>query len=159
MGAAAGVHELTDATFDQALKAPFAVVDFWSPTCPHCVQYKPIFEAVASQLGDKVFMGTLKLDDNPKSGGQYNINVIPATIFFANGKEVNRTEGDLSQGDLTGAINGLLGGSMKPSAAGAAAELIPGQAAIPSSIPTSSLLIGGASLAVLGGAIYLLATA
>lgn len=159
MGVAAGVHELTDATFDQALKAPFAVVDFWSPSCPHCVQYKPIFEAVASQLGDKVFMGTLKLEDNPKSAGQHNINVIPATIFFANGKEVNRTEGDMSKEDLTGAINGLLGGRMQPSTGVAAEELIPGHAAIPSSIPTSTLLIGGASLAVIGGAIYLLATA
>jgi hypothetical protein len=38
---------LTDATFSQAQAAPKAVVDFWSPSCPYCVAYKPIFEDAA----------------------------------------------------------------------------------------------------------------
>lgn len=156
---AGGPAHLTDATFSQALSAPAAVVDFYSPTCPHCVKYKPIFEDVASQVGDKVFMATANVDEAAQSAGKYNISVIPATIFLVNGKEVNRTEGDMSKQDLLDEISKAFGGgapqqrSQGPVSSGAPAPIM----TTPSgSVPTSSLIVGGVSLAAAAGVIYLL---
>lgn len=117
---------LTDATFSQALSAPKAVVDFWSPTCPYCVAYKPVFEEVAAQYAGQIPMFTGNVDEAPASAGSYNIEGIPATIFLVNGKEVHREEGNLSKADLVAAISKAFGGSAAPApAAGAASKGIP----------------------------------
>lgn len=100
---------LTDANFSQILSAPMAVVDFWSPTCPYCVNYKPIFEDVAAKYGDRLPMVTVNVNDAPQSAGGFNIGGIPATIFLASGKEVHREEGSLSKAELLAAIQKAYG--------------------------------------------------
>jgi thioredoxin-like negative regulator of GroEL len=99
---------VTDATFQQVLDAPLAIVDFWAPSCPYCVQYKPVFEGVAAQMGDRIFMATANTNEAPKSAASYKIQSIPVTIFFVNGKEVFRAEGAMSQDDLLKEIDQVL---------------------------------------------------
>lgn len=123
LGAAA---VLNDGSFSQALSAPFAVVDFWSPTCPYCVQYKPVFEDAASQMGGGVFMATVNVQDSPQSAGKYNIQGIPATVFLASGKEVGRVEGTMSKEELLAQISRLSGQAPAAGSSGASWGLIAG---------------------------------
>jgi thioredoxin-like negative regulator of GroEL len=112
---------LTDATFERALRAPAAVVDFWSPTCPHCVNYKPVFEDVASTYGDRVLVAAVNVNDAPESSDAYNIQPMPATVFLVNGREVLRVEGEMSKEELARAMTRAFGGML-----GAAGPASPG---------------------------------
>lgn len=111
---------LTESTFSQALSAPAAVIDFWSPSCPYCVSYKPVFEDVAAQVGGRVFMATVDVNQAPQAAGSFKIQTIPATIFLVNGKEVNRAEGDMGKNELLSEISRLTSGqvSAPPSSGG-----------------------------------------
>lgn len=131
---------LTDATFNQALSAPFAVVDFWSPSCPHCVTYKPVFEEASSQVGSGVLMVTANVDEAPKSAGTYNIQSIPATIFLANGKEVHRVEGGMSKQDLLAEVSRAFGGMPAPGSAAPESGGIPTWAGIAGGLAIAGLV-------------------
>jgi thioredoxin-like negative regulator of GroEL len=95
---------LNDDTISQALNAPAAVVDFWSPTCLPCMKYKPVFEAVASDPPSGVFMATVNADEAPQTMAKFGIDSIPTTLFLANGQEVYRTQGIVQRQDLLDAI-------------------------------------------------------
>lgn len=138
---------LTDATFAQVLSAPMAIVDFWSPSCPYCVQYKPVFEDVASQVGDKILMVTANVNDAPEAAGKNNIGGIPATIFYANGKEVTRSEGNMSRDELLAQVNQAFGA--KGAAPVATARATPASSGLP-----TVAIIGGGLLAA-GLAVFL----
>lgn len=133
-----GVQVLTDATFNQALSAPQAVVDFWSPSCPICVSYKPVFEDVASQAGGRILMASVDVDEAMQAAGGYHIQSIPATIFLVNGKEVHRVEGGMTKEDLLGEMSRAFGGGLPQ----------PGSAPAPASFPTGTVVaVGGVAAA------------
>jgi thioredoxin 1 len=156
--AAAGPQVLKDATFDQALSAPKAVVDIWSPSCPVCVSYKPIFEEVAAQTGSDVLMAEVLADENPKTASTYKISGIPATIFLVNGKEVHRVEGGMTKAELIAEMaRAFRGGAMAPT--GSVTSSVPAPTPVApstSGLSTGAVVAGGLSLAVVAGAIYLL---
>lgn len=114
----ASAGAINDSSFAQVLSAPRAVVDFWSPTCPYCVAYKPIFEDVASQVGSNILMATVNVNDAPQSAGSYNIEGIPATILLVNGKEIGRIEGTATKEELLAAMSKAFGAGAVPVPAG-----------------------------------------
>lgn len=142
---------LTDATYSQALSAPKAVVDFWSPSCPACMAYKPVFEEVAAQTGSDILMATVNVNDSMQSAGGYQIQGIPATIFLVNGKEVHRVEGGMEKADLQGEIARAFsggGGAITQSGVSVPAS---------SGLPLGTILIGGLTLAgLIAAGVYLL---
>lgn len=140
---------MTDATFSQAQAAPKAVVDFWSPSCPYCVAYKPIFEDAAAQAPSDILMATVNVVDNPSAAAGYQIQGIPATIFMVNGKEVHREEGELSKDDLLRAIAQAFGGPM-PAQSGAVS-------APASSKSFTDIAMGVGALGAVGALIYFVA--
>lgn len=138
------MQSVTDATFDQVLKAPLAIAEFWNPSCPNCMRFKPVFAEVAAQMGDRIFMATALTDENQKSAATYGISGIPTTIFFMNGKEVHRIVGAMSKEDFLGEISTSLNLS-EAAAAGGAPE------------STGSVVVGGIALAgVVAGMAYFL---
>lgn len=134
----AGAKEIGDSDFAQVLSAPKAIVDFGSPGCPHCVAFKPIFEAVAAQYPDIVF-ASVNTDNHQANAATYQVSGLPTVVFLENGKEVNRMVGGGSQQDFINEIGKAFSG------AGTGA---PGS---PITAPSSMGLLGGAALAgVLG---------
>jgi thioredoxin-like negative regulator of GroEL len=132
---------VTDATFQQVLDAPLAVVDFWAPSCPYCVKYKPDFEAVAAQMAGQIFMATANTDEAPRSAAESGISAIPVTIFYRNGQEVHRVDGAMTQQDLLSEISRAL----------SIAETTPAPAE-----SAGSVVVGGIALAgVVAGLAYL----
>jgi thioredoxin 1 len=142
------MQSVTDATFDQVLKAPLAIAEFWNPSCPNCMRFKPIFAEVAAQMGDRIFMATALTDENQKSAATYGISGIPTTIFFMNGKEVNRAVGAMSKDDFLNEISKSLSLSEAAAAGGTG-----GAGGVPES--TGSVVVGGLTLAaVVAGLVY-----
>lgn len=139
----AGAKEIGDADFSQVLSVPKAIVDFWSPGCPHCMQFKPIFEAVAGQYPDILF-AAVNVDNYQQNAATYQISGLPTVVFFQNGQQVDRMVGGAgSAGEFQAAIAKAFSGG------GAG---IPVPASTPSTLST---IVGATALVgVLGAVSY-----
>jgi len=149
------MSSVTDATFQKVLEAPLAIVDFWAPTCPHCVTYKPVFEEVAALMGDKILMVTANTNENQAAAGNAGIEAIPTTIFYSGGEEVRRIEGGMSKADLLNEISVSLNVAQGTGAPPGGGSTPAGQK--PAGAPAEGLPIAGgiALAAVAAGVAYL----
>jgi thioredoxin-like negative regulator of GroEL len=76
------------------------LVDFWSETCPHCLQLNPEFEkAAATGHGDVKFA---KVSAQAAMGllARYDVYAVPAMVLFRGGEEVARREGAATSDDI-----------------------------------------------------------
>ena len=69
------------------------LVDFWAQWCGPCLLMVPQLEQAAAQLGDKVKVYKLNVDENPAASTKYGIMGIPSLLLFKDGKEVKRLVG------------------------------------------------------------------
>ena len=101
--------ELTDQNFDQeVLKSNVPVlVDFWAPWCGPCQMMGPIIKELAEQLGDKVKVGKLNVDENGAVSSQYGIMSIPALKIFKGGVVVKEYVGVQALENLKKALEEL----------------------------------------------------
>jgi thioredoxin 1 len=61
------------------------LVDFWAEWCGPCRMIAPALEEIASELGNKVTIAKLNIDDNPDAPARYGVRGIPTMILFRNG--------------------------------------------------------------------------
>ena len=78
----------TDASFDaDVLQADKPVlVDFWAEWCGPCRMIAPALEELADELGEKVNIVKLDIDENPDAPTKYGVRGIPTMILFKNGQ-------------------------------------------------------------------------
>lgn len=87
---------VTDNTFEtDVLNSTTPVlVDFWAEWCGPCRALGPKLEEVAQEMGGKVKILKLNVDENPGTPGKYGIRGIPAMLLFKGGKEVGQLVGN-----------------------------------------------------------------
>ena len=78
---------VTDASFTtDVLKSDTPVlVDFWAEWCGPCKMIGPALEELSSELGEKVTIAKLNIDENPETPGAYGVRGIPTMILFRGG--------------------------------------------------------------------------
>ena len=86
---------VTDSSFEaDVLGADVpVVVDFWAEWCGPCKQIGPALEEIASEMGDKVRVAKVNIDDNPNAPSRYGVRGIPTLLIFKNGELVDRKVG------------------------------------------------------------------
>ncbi len=76
------------------------VIDFHALWCAPCKMQTPILREVAAELGDKVKVIKIDVDQNQEIASQYNIHSVPTLIIFKNGKVVWRQSGVVTKNQL-----------------------------------------------------------
>jgi thioredoxin 1 len=79
---------VTDASFqDDVLGSDKPVlVDFWAEWCGPCRMIAPALEEISNELGERVTVAKLNIDDNPDAPARYGVRGIPTMILFKGGQ-------------------------------------------------------------------------
>ena len=84
------------------------LVDFSAEWCGPCRMLAPIIEELAGEYVDRIKVGSLDIDDNRQSPGQYGIQGVPTLIMFQNGEPVKKFVGLTPKDKITEALDQLL---------------------------------------------------
>lgn len=86
---------LTDENFQETIgnSEPPIIVDFWAPWCAPCLMMEPIFKVLVKELGNKVTIARLNVDESPETSKSYEIMSIPTFIMFKDGILVKKVIG------------------------------------------------------------------
>jgi thioredoxin 1 len=101
------IINVTDDRFNHdVLKASGVVlVDFWAPWCGPCKQIAPLLEEVAAEMGDKITIAKIDIDENPNTPGKYGVRGIPTLTIFKDGNVQGTKVGAVNKGKLVDFIN------------------------------------------------------
>lgn len=69
------------------------IVDFHAVWCSPCRMQVPVLQEVADELGDKVKVIKVDVDQNSELAERYNIQSVPTLVMFKNGRLKYRQSG------------------------------------------------------------------
>ena len=100
----------TDAGFEtDVLGADKPVlVDFWAEWCGPCKAIGPALEEISEDIGDKMTIAKLNIDENPNTPTQYGVRGIPTLLIFKSGEVVAEKIGAMPKSALQQWINDSL---------------------------------------------------
>ena len=80
--------QVTDQSFEQDVlnSDKPVIVDFWAEWCGPCKQLGPILEEVSNELGEKITIAKVNIDENPEAPTKYGVRGIPTMIYFEGGE-------------------------------------------------------------------------
>lgn len=87
------VKEVTDATFESETKNGLVLIDFWAPWCGPCRIQGPILDELAAEMGDKVTIAKVDVDQNPATASKFGIMSIPTLMVKKDDKVVETLVG------------------------------------------------------------------
>ena len=96
------VTELNKDNFEkEVMEAEVPVlIDFWATWCGPCRMMSPVIDKIAEEMGDKVKVCKVNVDENHELAEKYEIMTIPAFIVIKNGAEAGRTIGVQPKEDI-----------------------------------------------------------
>ncbi len=100
------IEHVTDQNFQNQVSGDGPVlVDFWAPWCGPCKMIAPVLEELDQEIGDKLKIVKLNVDENPESAGRYGVMSIPTLMLFKNGQPVDKIVGFQPKEALLSKVN------------------------------------------------------
>ncbi|WCK52962.1 thioredoxin [Aneurinibacillus sp. Ricciae_BoGa-3] len=97
--------QVTDNTFQTEVESGGTVlVDFWAPWCGPCKMVAPVLEEISTELGDKLKIAKVNVDENPSSAQRFSVMSIPTLMVFKDGQIVDKIIGFQPKENLMSAI-------------------------------------------------------
>ncbi|MFC0557866.1 thioredoxin [Halalkalibacter alkalisediminis] len=87
------IVNVTDQTFASETSQGVVLADFWAPWCGPCKMIAPVLEELDSEMGDKVKIAKLDVDENQETAGKYSVMSIPTLLVFKDGEVVDQVVG------------------------------------------------------------------
>jgi thioredoxin 1 len=84
------------------------LVDFWAEWCGPCKMIGPALEEISDELGDKIIIAKLNIDEHPDAPARYGVRGIPTMILFKNGEPAATKVGAAPKSQLKGWIESEL---------------------------------------------------
>ncbi len=105
------VQDVTDndfASFVQDETERAVVIDFWAVWCGPCKMLSPIVVELAEEYPDKLKVGKLNVDENPRTAGEFGIMSIPTLLVFKGGEVVRQIIGYMPKNQLKAKLGDLI---------------------------------------------------
>ncbi|PLS18687.1 thioredoxin [Bacillus sp. M6-12] len=99
------ISHVTDQTFGTEIKEGLVLADFWAPWCGPCKMIAPVLEEIDGEMGDKVKIVKLNVDENAGTVGEFGVMSIPTLILFKDGVAVDKVIGFSPKEALTDIIS------------------------------------------------------
>ncbi len=102
--------QVTDSDFQaEVLESEVPVlVDFWAPWCAPCRALTPAIDAIAKEYDGKAKVVKVNIDENQRFAAQFNIQSIPALLFFKGGEVKDMQVGLVSKDVLARKLDALV---------------------------------------------------
>ncbi|WP_062355315.1 thioredoxin [Bacillus kwashiorkori] len=94
-----------DQSFSQEISSGLVLADFWATWCGPCKMIAPVLEEIDGEMGDKVKIVKLDVDQNQETAAQYGVMSIPTLILFKDGEIVDKVIGYRPKEALLEVIN------------------------------------------------------
>jgi thioredoxin 1 len=101
---------VTDENFSEAVLGSDkpVLVDFWAEWCGPCRMIAPALEELSDELGERVTIAKLNIDDSPETPAKYGVRGIPTMILFKNGEPAATKVGAAPKSQLQSWLEGQL---------------------------------------------------
>lgn len=97
------------ANFNTLINDPHpVVVDFHALWCGPCKVQSPILKEIAGELGDKVRVIKIDIDQNQELANRYQIRSVPTLMIFKNGEIKYKQSGVHTKQQLLSVLNNMV---------------------------------------------------
>ncbi|KYC59428.1 hypothetical protein B4098_2670 [Heyndrickxia coagulans] len=69
------------------------LTDFWATWCGPCKMIAPVLEEIDAEMGDKVKIVKVDVDENQETASKFGIMSIPTLVLMKDGKPVDKVIG------------------------------------------------------------------
>lgn len=87
------IQHATDQTFESLTNSGVVLVDFWAPWCGPCKMIAPVLEELDAELGEKLKIVKIDVDDNQETAAKFGVMSIPTLLVFKDGEVVDKMIG------------------------------------------------------------------
>ncbi|NKB61428.1 MAG: thioredoxin TrxA [Gammaproteobacteria bacterium] len=96
------VLHVSDGNFEElVLNSPTPVlVDYWAEWCGPCKIIAPVLDEIAEEMGKRITVVKLNIDDNPDTPPKFGIRSIPTLMLFKDGEVEATKVGAVSKAQL-----------------------------------------------------------
>jgi len=81
------------------------IVDFWATWCNPCKMMHPVLEELDKDIGGKIKIGKINIDNDPELAAKFGVMSIPTFIVFKNGNVINSSVGMQTKEHLKELLN------------------------------------------------------
>ena len=81
------------------------LVDFYAEWCGPCRQLSPVLEEISREMGDKIKILKMNIDDSPDTPTSFGVRGVPTMLMFKDGQLVATKVGTMTKSKLTEWIN------------------------------------------------------